>query len=240
MYDGVVLNPAQVLSELIAGMHDGQGRVTLPGFYDPVRPLDEGERRELARLPMDEGFYRRNAGVAELWGEPGYTPIERIGARPTLEVNGLLSGWTGQGSKTVLPALAMAKLSMRLVPEQKPEEVQAQLERYLREHAPSTVRWELERLAGGPPSVSPRDSAGVRALSAALEQVWGRPPVFRREGGSIPVVAFLQQYLGVQSLLTGFSLPDDNAHSPNEKLHLPTWGKGIQALALFFAQLANS
>jgi acetylornithine deacetylase/succinyl-diaminopimelate desuccinylase-like protein len=239
MYGGVVHNPAQVLSELLARMHDAQGRVTLPGFYDAVRPLDAEERRELARLPMDEGFYRKNAGVAELWGEQGYTPIERIGARPTLEVNGLLSGWTGQGSKTVLPAAAMAKLSMRLVPDQTPEEVQAQLEHYLREQAPSTVRWELERLASSPPSVSPRDSEGVRALSAALEQVWGRPPVFRREGGSIAVVAFLQQYLGVQSLLTGFALPDDNAHSPNEKLHLPTWSKGIQALALFFARLAN-
>jgi acetylornithine deacetylase/succinyl-diaminopimelate desuccinylase-like protein len=240
MYGGVVHNPAQVLAELLAGMHDGEGRVTLPGFYNAVRPLDEEERRELARLPMDEGFYRRNAGVAELWGERGFTPIERIGARPTLEVNGLLSGWTGRGSKTVLPAVAMAKLSTRLVPDQKPEQVEDQLQGYLRERAPSTVRWELERLAGGPPSISPRDSAGVRVLSAALEQVWGRPPVFRREGGSIPVVAFLQQYLGVQSLLTGFALPDDNAHSPNEKLHLPTWGKGIQALALFFTRLADS
>jgi acetylornithine deacetylase/succinyl-diaminopimelate desuccinylase-like protein len=240
MYGGVVLNPAQVLSELIAGMHDGQGRVTLPGFYDPVRPLDEEERRELARLPMDESFYLRNAGVAELWGEQGYTPIERVGARPTLEVNGLKSGWTGEGSKTVLPAVAMAKLSTRLVPDQKPEEVQAQLERYLASRVPPAIRWELKQLAGGPPSISARDSPGVRALSAALEQVWGRRPVFRREGGSIPVVAFLQQYLGVQSLLTGFALPDDNAHSPNEKLHLPTWRRGMQALALFFSLLSEN
>jgi acetylornithine deacetylase/succinyl-diaminopimelate desuccinylase-like protein len=240
MYGGVVRNPAQVLSELIAGMHDGQGRVTLPGFYDPVRPLDEEERRELARLPMDESFYLRNAGVAELWGEQGYTPIERVGARPTLEVNGLKSGWTGEGSKTVLPAVAMAKLSMRLVPDQKPEEVQGQLERYLASRVPPAIRWELKQLAGGPPSISARDSPGVRALSAALEQVWGRRPVFRREGGSIPVVAFLQQYLGVQSLLTGFALPDDNAHSPNEKLHLPTWRRGMQALALFFSLLSEN
>jgi acetylornithine deacetylase/succinyl-diaminopimelate desuccinylase-like protein len=240
MYGGVVLNPAQVLCELIAGMHDGRGRVALPGFYDPVRPLDEGERRELARLPMDEDFYLKNAGVAELWGEQGYTPVERASARPTLEVNGLQSGWTGEGSKTVLPAAAMAKLSMRLVPDQKPEEVKAQLERYLQSRVPPAVRWELEQLAGGPPALSARDSPGVRALSAALEQVWGRRPVFRREGGSIPVVAFLQQYLGVQSLLTGFALPDDNAHSPNEKLHLPTWRKGMQALALFFCRLSEN
>jgi acetylornithine deacetylase/succinyl-diaminopimelate desuccinylase-like protein len=126
------------------------------------------------------------------------------------------------------------------VPDQKPEEVKAQLERYLASRVPPAVRWELKQLAGGPPSISARDSPGVRALSAALEQVWGRRPVFRREGGSIPVVAFLQQYLGVQSLLTGFALPDDNAHSPNEKLHLPTWRKGMQALALFFCRLSES
>ena len=206
MYGGVVHNPAQALCELLAGMHDAAGRVTLPGFYDSVRPLQEEERRELGRLPMDEGFYLRNTGVCELWGERGYTPVERVGARPTLEVNGLLSGWTGPGSKTVLPAAAMAKLSMRLVPDQKPEQVEAQLRRYLREHAPPTVRWELERLAGGPPSISPRDSTGVRALSDALERVWGRPPVFRREGGSIPVVAFLQQSLGAVSY-THLTLP---------------------------------
>jgi acetylornithine deacetylase/succinyl-diaminopimelate desuccinylase-like protein len=240
MYGGVVLNPAQALSELIAGMHDGQGRVTLPGFYDPVRPLDEEERRELARLPMNESYYLRNAGVSELWGEQGYAPVERVGARPTLEVNGLKSGWTGEGSKTVLPAVAMAKLSTRLVPDQKPEEVKAQLERFLASRVPPAIRWELKQLAGGPPSISARDSPGVRALSAAMEQIWGCRPAFRREGGSIPVVAFLQQYLGVQSLLTGFALPDDNAHSPNEKLHLPTWRKGMQALALFFILLAEN
>jgi acetylornithine deacetylase/succinyl-diaminopimelate desuccinylase-like protein len=240
MFGGVVHNPAQVLCELIAAMHEPSGRVALPGFYDAVRPLDPEERRELARLPMTEDFYLQATGAPALWtGEEGYTPFERVGGRPTLEVNGLSSGFTGEGSKTVLPAEAMAKISTRLVPDQTPELATSQLEAFLRQRVPPTVRWELKRLAGGPPSISARESAGVRALSRALEEVWGVRPVFRREGGSIPVVAYLQEQLGVESLLTGFSLPDDNAHSPNEKLHLPTWQKGIAALALFFTYLAE-
>jgi acetylornithine deacetylase/succinyl-diaminopimelate desuccinylase-like protein len=241
MYGGVVHNPAQVLCELVAAMHEPSGRVALPGFYDAVRPLDPEERRELGRLPMDEAFYLRSSGAPALWaGEQGYSPFERVGARPTLEVNGLSSGFTGEGSKTVLPAEAMAKISMRLVPDQTPEAATAQLEAFLRQRVPPSVRWELKRLAGGPPSISARESFGVRALARAMQEVWGERPVFRREGGSIPVVAYLQEYLGVESLLTGFSLPEDNAHSPNEKLHLPTWQKGIAALALFFAYLAES
>jgi len=240
MYGGVVHNPAQVLSELIAAMHESSGRVSLPGFYDSVRSLEPEERLELGRLPIDEAFYLHASGAPALWtGEQGYTPLERVGARPTLEVNGLSSGFTGEGSKTVLPAEAMAKISMRLVPDQTPELATSQLEAFLRQRVPATVRWELKRLAGGPPSISARESPGVRALSRALGDAWGVRPVFRREGGSIPVVAYLQEYLGVESLLTGFSLPEDNAHSPNEKLHLPTWQKGIAALALFFAYLAE-
>jgi acetylornithine deacetylase/succinyl-diaminopimelate desuccinylase-like protein len=238
MYGGVVHNPAQVLCELVAAMHEPSGRVTLPGFYDAVHPLDPEERRELGRLPMDEAFYLRASGAPALWaGEQGFTPFERVGARPTLEVNGLSSGFTGEGSKTVLPAEAMGKISMRLVPDQTPEQVTSQLEAFLHQHVPASVRWELKRLAGGPPSISARESPGVRALARALGEAWGVAPVFRREGGSIPVVAYLQEYLGVESLLTGFSLPEDNAHSPNEKLHLPTWQKGIAALALFFSYL---
>jgi acetylornithine deacetylase/succinyl-diaminopimelate desuccinylase-like protein len=189
---------------------------------------------------MDHDYYLKSAGAPRLWaGEEGYTPLERAGGRPTLEVNGIASGFTGEGSKTVLPAEALAKISMRLVPDQRPEDVQAQLEAFLRTHAPPTVTWQVKQLAGGPPSVSARESAGIQALVKACEQVWGVRPLFRREGGSIPVVAYLQQYLGVESLLTGFALPDDNAHSPNENLHLPTWRKGIEALALFFGNLAR-
>ena len=239
-FGGVVHNPAQVLCELVAGMHDQRGRVVLPGFYDRVRPLEAEERAEMARLPMDEGFYKRNAGVSELWGEEGFSAVERIGARPTLEVNGLLSGFTGPGTKTVLPATAMAKLSMRLVPDQTPDQVEAQLRAYLSERVPPTIRWELDRLAGSPPSLSDRASPGVTALSAAMETVWGTPPLFRREGGSVPVTAYLQEFLGMESVLTGFALPDDNAHSPNERLHLPTWKRGREAIVHFLYNLAEN
>lgn len=237
MYGGVVHNPAQALCELIAGMHDANGRVTLPGFYDKVRPLSAEEREELARLPLDEAFYRQQTGASALWGETGYTPAERVGARPTLEVNGLLSGFTGTGAKTVLPAWAMAKISMRLVPDQDPDEIEGQLRRYLETHAPNTIRWELTQMAAGPASLSDRHSRGTQALSRALEAAWGRRPVFARMGGSVPVVAQMQALMGIESVLTGFGLPDDNLHAPNEKLHLPTWYRGIEALIHFFYNL---
>lgn len=237
VFGGAVHNPAQVLCELIAGMHDDQGRVTLPGFYDNVRPLDEEERRELARLPMDETFYLRQTGVPSLWGEAGYSPVERVGARPTLEVNGLLSGFTGQGSKTVLPAWAMAKISCRLVPDQNPEDVHQQLQEYLAQHAPKTVRYEIIPMAGGLPSISNRHSAGIQAMAKAMEAVWGIPPAFKREGGSVPVVALFQQNLGADVVNCGFALPEDNMHSPNEKLHLPTWYRGIDTFIQFFYNL---
>jgi len=238
-YGGVVHNPAQVLAELIAGMHDDKGRVTLPGFYSKVRPLDEEERAELARLPTDENFYLENTGAPALWGEEGYTPAERVGARPTLEVNGMLSGFTEEGSKTVLPAWAMAKISTRLVPDQDPGEVHAQLQEYLRSHTPKTVRVELDNLVGGPAVISDRTSFGVRAMQNAMQTVWGKPPLFRREGGSVPVVIMFKNLLGIESVNCGFSLLDCNAHGPNEKQHLPTWEKGIATLIHFFYNLAD-
>jgi len=238
IYGGVVHNPAQVLCELIAGMHDEAGRVTLPGFYDAVRPLAAEERSELARLPMDETFYLDKTGAPLLWGEVGFTPVERTGSRPTLEVNGILSGYTGPGAKTVLPALALAKISTRLVPDQDPGEVREQLLRYLETKAPPTVRWELIDMGGGPASLSRRDSRAVAALGKAMEQVWGIAPLFKREGGSVPAVSILQDLLGIDSLNTGFSLPDDNMHGPDERLHLPTWYRGTEMLIYFFFNLA--
>ncbi len=237
IYGGVVHNPAQALAELLAGMHDAQGRVTLPGFYDRVRPLDPEERAELARLPIDEAFFLEQTGVPALWGEPEYTPAERVGARPTLEINGLYSGFTGEGAKTVLPAYAMAKISCRLVPDQDPAEVEQQLRAYLEQQAPPTIRWELTVMAGGPPSITDRKSPWVQALAQAMEQVWGTRPLYKREGGSIPVVAQIQQILGKDSVLTGFGLPDGNLHGPDENLHLPTWRKGMAALVHFFYNL---
>lgn len=237
LFGGAVHNPAQVLCDLIAGMHDAQGQVTLPGFYDRVLPLDAEERAELARLPMNDQFFLEQTGVPKLYGEAGYTAIEQVGARPTLEVNGLLSGFTGEGSKTVLPAHAMAKISMRLVPNQKPAEVHQQLISYLKEHAPDTVRWEVTQMAGGIASITDRNIPGVKAISQALEETFGARPVFRREGGSVPVTAQIQEILGAESVLTGFGLPDDNLHAPNEKLHLPTYYRGIEALVRFFCIL---
>lgn len=239
LYGGAVHNPAQALCELIAGMHDADGRVTLPGFYDSVRPLSAEERAEMALLPMDDAFYLEQTGVPALYGEAGYTSNERIGARPTLEVNGLLSGFTGEGVKTVLPARAMAKISMRLVPDQDPEQVHQQLRQYLEKHAPPTVRWELRKLAGGSPSVTDISMPGVKALYRALEDTWGVRPLYRREGGSVPVTAQMCQLLGIDSVLTGFGLPDDNLHAPNEKLHLPTFYRGIEAITRFFSLMGE-
>ncbi len=240
VYGGIVHNPGQALCELIAGMHDPQGRITLPGFYDRVRSLDSEERTELARLPgYDESLIDR-LGIPAIWGEPEYTPVERIGARPTLEINGLYSGFIGQGAKTVLPAYAMAKISCRLVPDQDPAEVGAQLRSYLTEHAPATIRWEVEDIVQGAAAISDPNSRWVQAMAQALQEVWGTPPVYKREGGSVPVLGFLQDILGVDSINIGFALPDDNMHGPNEKLHLPTLYKGVDSLIHFFSNLGKT
>lgn len=239
LFGGTIHNPAQALIELIAGMHDKNGKVTLPGFYDKVRKLSKKEREDFARLPVSDKEIKRMTGVPALWGEPQFTPSERVGARPTLEVNGLLSGFTGQGSKTVLPAWAMAKISCRLVPDQTPEETMKQLKAYLKQNAPKTIKWELINLHNAGAALVDVESAGVQALAKALETVWGKRPYFRREGGSIGSVILLKKYVGAESILTGFGLPDDNVHSPNERLHLPTWHKGIEALTHFIYNAGN-
>lgn len=233
-FGGVVHNPAQVLCDLISGMHDADGRVTLPGFYDSVLPLSAQEREELNRLKMDDAYYAAQAGVSQVKGEKGYTSIELIGARPTLEVNGFLSGFTGPGAKTIIPAKAMAKISTRLVPNQDPQKVHAQLNEYMKQNAPATIRWEVELISTGNPSISDINLPETKALVNAFETVYGLKPVFKREGGSVPVTADMQELLGIDSVLTGFGLPDDNIHSPNERLHLPTWEKGILTLIHFF------
>ena len=237
IYGGVVHNPAIVLAELVAGMHDAKGRVTLPGFYDRVLKLTKEEREELARLPIDDNNFLQITGAPALYGEAGFTANERTGARPSLDVNGMLSGFTGEGSKTVIPSLAMAKISMRLVPDQDPKEVHQQFIRYLQKQAPKDIRWELIAMAGASASISDRNNVWVQAMGKALETVWGTRPYFRREGGSIPVVRDMQNLLGVESVISGFGLPDDNVHAPNEKMHLPTWYRGIEAFIHFFLNL---
>ena len=237
LFGGAVHNPAQALAELIAKMHDEKGRITLPGFYDSVRPFSEAERADFARLPGGDEHYLIETGVPALWGEQGYTSAERVGARPTLEVNGLLSGWTGPGSKTVLPAKAMAKISCRLVPDQIPAEVMKQMVRFMEENAPKTVKWEVKDLTSSPTAIADLNNPGVKAMDQAMEAAWGKRPFYRREGGSIGAVAMLQQICGVESVLVGMGLPSDNVHSPNEHLHLPTWYKGIDAFIHFFYNL---
>ncbi len=237
-FGGVIHNPAQVLCDLVAGMHDASGRVTLPGFYDRVRPLSDEERAELARLPFTDEHFCQQAGVTALWGEADFTAVERVGARPTLEVNGLVSGFTGEGSKTVLPAKAQAKISMRLVPDQDPHEVRGQFLSYLAAHAPATVRWEVKELNTASAVITERATREVRALQAALETVWGTAPVFTRGGGSVPIVADLKRIVGIDSVLTGFSQPGDRIHSPNERQHLPNWSRGTDAVIHFLYNLS--
>jgi acetylornithine deacetylase/succinyl-diaminopimelate desuccinylase-like protein len=237
VYGGVVRNPANAIADLIAGMHDEKGRVALPGFYDKVLDISSEEREELVRLPVKEGHYLEQTGSPSLYGESGFTANERAGARPTLDVNGLYSGFTGEGSKTVIPAWAMAKLSTRLVPCQDHKEVHQQLIRYLEEKAPKDIRWELKALTGNSASISDRDNLGVRAMAKALESVWKTRPYYKREGGSIPVVGDMQRLLGIESVICGFGLPDDNVHAPNEKQNLLTWYRGIDAYIHFFMNL---
>lgn len=239
IFGGVVDNPAMVLSQLIAGMKDSKHRITLPGFYDDVRLLSEDEREELARIPQTTGTYLSQTGVPQLAGEQGYSCIEQNTARPTLDVHGLLSGFTGEGAKTVIPAWAKAKLSMRLVPDQEPVKVADQLRQYLSENAPPTVIWELKTFTGGNPAFCDPDQPASKALQDAFEITWGKRAVLKREGASIPIVTEMKEILGVDSVLSGFALPEDNMHAPNETLNLAVWRKGILTIIHFFEQYSK-
>ncbi len=238
-FGGVVANPANVLARLIAGMHDADGKITLPGFYDQVRELSTDERAALSQLPQPDSWWQEQTGAPALWGEAGYSSTERAAARPTLDVNGLLSGFTGTGGKTVLPAKAMAKISMRLVPDQDPDSVHAALRSYLVRNTPDSVRWNLEMLASCRPGMVERDSDAVHAAVQALEAVWGKAPLFKREGGTVPVVGMIKDMLNVDSMMLGFGLPDDNLHAPNEKFHLPTFHRGIETFIRFTFEIAG-
>jgi acetylornithine deacetylase/succinyl-diaminopimelate desuccinylase-like protein len=233
IFGGAVHNPANVLCDVISGMHDENGRVTLPGFYDGVRQISQQEKEDLARLPINEEILIGQTGAPALWGEAGYTPTEQLGIRPTLDVNGLLSGFTGTGSKTVIPSWAMAKFSMRLVPSQNENEIIHQVKLYLTEKVPPSVKWNLVQMGVSPASTINPDLPSTKAFREVLYKVWGVEPVLKHEGGSIPVVGEIKRILGMDTVLSGFALPDDNAHSPNEKLHIPTWYRGIEAIIHF-------
>lgn len=242
-FGGPVANPAEVLARILAGMKDENHRITIPHFYNEVRELSERERREFASLPFDEDAYKKDLGVEALNGEKGYTPLEQVWARPTLEINGLWSGFTGEGAKTVLPARAAAKVSMRLVPDQKPEKIESLFEEYVHSVAPPTVRVTVKRMHGGKPWVASLDHPALVAAAEAIEKGFGKRPVFQREGGSIPVVATFAEKLGIPSVLMGIGLPDENAHAPNEKLDLENFYNGIKSAAYFldaFARVTTS
>ncbi len=232
-FGGAVHNPANVLAKLIGAMHDDQGRIAIPGFYDRVRPISAAERADTARLPIGDEWWKQQTGVPELFGEAGYNSNERTGARPTLDVNGILSGFTGEGAKTVLPSKSMAKISMRLVPDQEPKEIKACLERFLEKNMPPSVTYELIDLCGCRASIVERDSKGMLAAQQALREVWQKEPLFIRQGGSVPVVGQIQDILEVEALPLGFELPDDNLHAPDEKIHLGTFWKGMEAFIRF-------
>ena len=238
-FGGAVANPAFVLAQMLAQMKDRSGRIRIPGFYDDVRDLSEAERAEWKKLPFNETKYRKDLGAPRLYGETGYSTLERVWARPTFEVNGLLSGFTGEGAKTVLPATAMAKVSMRLVPDQDPQKIGDLFEAHIRKIAPKTVDVKTTRMHGGKPWMTEFNNKYVRAAGRAIEQGFGKSPVFNREGGSIPVVSTFQQELGVPSVLFGVGLPDENAHAPNEKLDLGNFHNGIIASAYLYQEIAS-
>jgi len=237
VYGGVVHNPAQALAEIIAKLHDEKtGRVAIPGFYDEVLSLSAADRAAFAEVPADD--YQQQTGVPALWGESDYTPLERVGARPTLEINGLVGGWTGQGGKTVIGASALAKISCRLVPHQNPERIFELMKAYIAQITPPTVRSELRSLGHNAPAVLvPLDSKAMQAAAGAFEATFGAKPFFTRSGGSIPVVAIFQSDLRVPVLLMGFGLPDDNLHAPNEKLTLSMFHKGVETMSHFYTTL---
>jgi acetylornithine deacetylase/succinyl-diaminopimelate desuccinylase-like protein len=239
IFGGTVANPLNALCSVLASLKGADGRILVEGFYDPVRPLEGWERAEFARLPFSEAEFLTQVGAPSLEGEAGYTTLERRWARPTCDVHGLFGGYQGPGPKTVLPCQAGAKLSFRLVPDQDPKQVAAQFRAHVARQTPPGVTVEVIEHHGAPAVLVSVDSAGVRAASRAIEAGFGRPPVFMREGGSIPVVGLLKQNLGVDTLLLGWGQNDDNLHGPDEKFSLADYHRGIKAGAHLLAELAK-
>ncbi|MEM9326094.1 MAG: dipeptidase, partial [Bacteroidota bacterium] len=215
-YGGAVANPINVLATMIASLIDENGHITVPGFYDEVEELSSAQRAEMAKAPFDLDAYKKDLDIAEVGGEKGYSTIERTGIRPTLDINGIWGGYTGEGAKTVLPSKAYAKLSTRLVPNQDSSKITELLEQHLTAIAPASVKVKVAPHHGGEPAVIPTDSPGYKAASLAFEEAWGKKPIPTREGGSIPIVALFKEVLGLDSILMGFGLDTDAIHSPNE------------------------
>jgi len=238
-YGGVVENPANALAQIIAALKGPDGRVRIPGFYDDVVALTDDERAAMAALPFDEEAYRQRIGVPALVGEVGFTVLERKGARPSLDVNGIWGGFTGEGSKTIIPAHAHAKVSCRLVTAQDPDRIFEALRSFVVEIAPPGVTTTVHQLAGGRPSLTPQDHPATKAAARALEATFGEAPVYIREGGSIPVCASFESILGLPVVMLGFSQPDEHAHAPNEWIDLANYETGIRTFARMWDELAE-
>nr|MBN1229787.1 dipeptidase [Anaerolineae bacterium] len=237
-YGGSVHNPGQVVAEIISALHDDSGRITIPGFYDNVRPLTDTERDALASVPYTLEQWQAETGLSLPWGEGEYTLIERMSARPTCEVNGMWGGFQGEGGKTIIPAEAGAKVSMRLVPDQDPHRIASLFEEYVRQLAGSHVDIEVINHSAGWWAITPIDSPEMRAAAAAYKATWGVEPVFAREGGSIPIVATFQKELGAPVVLMGFGL-DDNIHSPNEHFRVENFYRGIETVIRYYYNLVE-
>lgn len=238
-YGGAVGNPITMLAKMIASMHDENNHITIPGFYDDVVEATKEERELMAQAPYDEEEYKKELGVKELWGEKGYTTNERTGIRPTLEVNGIWGGYTGEGAKTVLPSKAYAKISARLVPNQSSGKITEIILNHLQKIAPPSVIVKAWEHHGGEPYMTPIDSKGYQAASKALQTTFGKTPIPVRGGGSIPICSILERELGIKIIFMGFGLDNDNLHSPNEKYNLENYYKGIETIPYFhkfFAQ----
>lgn len=238
-YGGGVPNPINALATMIAQLKDENGRISVPGFYDPVLELAQDERDAFAHVPFDEQAFADALNLTATPGESGYTLLERLWARPTLDVNGITGGFQGEGAKTVIAAKASAKISCRLVPHQQPEDITRKLSDYLTSLAPEGVRVKVHELHGGHPALTPIDSPAVQQAAEALTEVYGKAPVFARTGGSIPVVSDFQQQLGVPVVLVGFGLEDDNIHSPNERFGVENYLKGIETSAALLSKLSQ-
>ena len=238
VYGGVAPNPIQAIAEILCALKDREGRIQIPGFTDRVQPPGEQEQQAWSRLPFNSEDYRvKEIGAKELVGEPGFSIFERTWSRPTLEVHGIRGGFTGEGAKTVIPARAVAKLSMRLVADQRPAEASAQLKAAVDRACPRGVTAEWKAIHSGDPSLIDPGNRFIQASAASMEEVFGKPTVYIRSGGSIPIVGLFDKHLGIPSVMMGFGLPDDNIHAPNEKLHLPNFFRGIEAVARYLERL---
>jgi acetylornithine deacetylase/succinyl-diaminopimelate desuccinylase-like protein len=239
VYGGAVANPITILAQMIASCHDEDNHITIPGFYDDVVESSKAERKLLAEAPFDKEEYKSDLGIKKLWGEKGYTTNERTGIRPTLEVNGIWGGYTGEGSKTVLPSKAYAKISARLVPDQSSADITKKLIKYFEEIAPASVTVKAIAHHGGEPYMTPIDSPAYKAAAKAIKTTFGKEPVPVRGGGSIPICSLFEEELGVKIVFLGFGLDSDNLHSPNEKFDLANFYKGIETIPYFHKYFAE-